>query len=225
MVEPGLNKRKTSPKLTRRQRKVQRNREIILNAALDLFREKTYDEVKMDEIADRSALSKATLYNYYENKESLYFAVAIWKSKEGRKPFQDAIASKASGLELVIKSCEVIWKAFRSDSFPYIDTTHRFFSKLNQTETIPWEDIENQLTENQESEETTNSIFLKSLKEALDREKQWIETIQKGLDDGSIKSKLAPEQLAQVIPLIYTGIFTIRGNDHIKGAVLIRYGR
>lgn len=51
------------------------NRASILQTALILFGEHGYDGVSMDMIARESGYSKASLYQYFKDKESLYSAV------------------------------------------------------------------------------------------------------------------------------------------------------
>lgn len=47
----------------------------IFIAAKELFYEKGYDHVSMREISSRSGIAVGTLYNYYSNKNELYFLV------------------------------------------------------------------------------------------------------------------------------------------------------
>jgi AcrR family transcriptional regulator len=49
--------------------------EQTLNAAHDLFAERGYAAVKMDEIAAAVGVTKPLLYNYFGNKEQLYITV------------------------------------------------------------------------------------------------------------------------------------------------------
>ena len=51
------------------------NRDAILKEALILFGEHGYDGVSMDMLARQSGYSKATLYQYFKDKEDLYSAV------------------------------------------------------------------------------------------------------------------------------------------------------
>lgn len=53
----------------------ERRRSEIIDAAEKLFFSKGYDGVSMDEVAKRTELAKGTLYLYFTNKESLFFAV------------------------------------------------------------------------------------------------------------------------------------------------------
>lgn len=48
-------------------------REGIVRAAVGLFREKGYDATKISDIAERAEISKGTFYQYFANKEALFF--------------------------------------------------------------------------------------------------------------------------------------------------------
>jgi len=52
-------------------------RGLILDAAIQLFSEKGFHETKLEEIAQTAGFSKASLYNYYEDKESIFLHLAI----------------------------------------------------------------------------------------------------------------------------------------------------
>lgn len=53
----------------------EQKRTDILNAASAVFLEHGYERASMNEVARRAGGSKATLYNYYDSKESLFDAV------------------------------------------------------------------------------------------------------------------------------------------------------
>ncbi len=52
-----------------------KRRDEILRAATDLFFEKSYHDVTMNEIADRMGVAKGTIYNYFPSKENLYLEI------------------------------------------------------------------------------------------------------------------------------------------------------
>jgi len=54
--------------------KIARQRDII-NAARELFIEKGYSDTTLEEIAKRAEFGKGTIYNYFNNKEELFFAI------------------------------------------------------------------------------------------------------------------------------------------------------
>ena len=70
-----------------RRRKEARPAEIV-DAALKVFAEKGFAAAKLDDIARKAGISKATLYLYFDTKEEIFRAVA-----------QSAVASLLEALE------------------------------------------------------------------------------------------------------------------------------
>ena len=60
-----------------KEREKEQRRNDIVDAAEKLFFEMDYGGVSMDEIARKIGLGKGTLYLYFKNKESLFYAVAL----------------------------------------------------------------------------------------------------------------------------------------------------
>lgn len=66
--------------LNRRERKKEETKSNIIDCSLKLFKEKGFGETSMEEIAEKSDVSKGTLYNYFPDKESIlvgYFQIII----------------------------------------------------------------------------------------------------------------------------------------------------
>jgi TetR/AcrR family transcriptional regulator len=61
----------------RKEREKTKRRNDIIDAAEALFFSKGYDGVTMDDIARRTELNKATIYLYFNNKESLFFTIVL----------------------------------------------------------------------------------------------------------------------------------------------------
>lgn len=59
----------------RKEKEKERRRDEIIDAAEEMFFSKGYDGVSMDDVAKKTELAKGTLYLYFTNKESLFFAV------------------------------------------------------------------------------------------------------------------------------------------------------
>lgn len=55
----------------------QERRQAILRSAEQLFAEGRFDEVLMEDVAREAGVGKGTLYRYFADKESLYFAVVF----------------------------------------------------------------------------------------------------------------------------------------------------
>lgn len=68
---------KSATKLSRKERERLRHRQEILSAALRLFAEKGFRNVSMQEIAAVAEFSTGTLYNFFANKEDLFFEVLV----------------------------------------------------------------------------------------------------------------------------------------------------
>jgi len=66
-----------SQKLPRREREKLQQRQEILAAALDLFSQKGYHNVSMQEIAAKAEFAIGTLYKFFQNKEDLYKTLVL----------------------------------------------------------------------------------------------------------------------------------------------------
>ena len=64
-------------KLPRREREKLRQRQEMLAAALDLFSQKGYHNVSMQEVAEKAEFAIGTLYKFFPNKEDLYKAMVL----------------------------------------------------------------------------------------------------------------------------------------------------
>lgn len=47
----------------------------ILNAAIELFRDNGFEGTRLEDVADKAGVSKATIYLYFDSKEDLFFAL------------------------------------------------------------------------------------------------------------------------------------------------------
>lgn len=52
-------------------------KEAFLDSAEKLFAEKGFENTSIDEVAKRAGLTKRTLYQYFQSKEDLFYAVAL----------------------------------------------------------------------------------------------------------------------------------------------------
>ena len=59
-------------KKTKKELKIIRIRENIINISKLLFKEQGYRNTTIDQIVDKALISKATFYQYFENKEKLF---------------------------------------------------------------------------------------------------------------------------------------------------------
>ncbi len=64
-----------------RQRKRQERHDTIIDAAMELFRDRGYEQTTMEEIAAQADVSPPTLYRYFPRKTELLIAL-FWKERE-----------------------------------------------------------------------------------------------------------------------------------------------
>jgi AcrR family transcriptional regulator len=80
----------TPPDLGRRQRKKQRTRDALIEAAMELFAAKGYDRTAVHEITDAVDVSERTFFRYFASKEDLVLAFA----RDGSAAFARALAGR-----------------------------------------------------------------------------------------------------------------------------------
>ncbi|MDA8177576.1 MULTISPECIES: TetR/AcrR family transcriptional regulator [Acidithiobacillus] len=72
------------------------HRQMIIDAAEQLFSQKAFDSVTTSEIARKSGVSKANIYYHFSNKKNLYMAVLGLASQAIRKDLSAALKSEHS---------------------------------------------------------------------------------------------------------------------------------
>ena len=70
----AMAKKDTLIKLKEKEREFRRT--LIIDAAREVFGEKTYDKVSMAEIANAAGIAKSSIYTYFNSQEELYAQIA-----------------------------------------------------------------------------------------------------------------------------------------------------
>lgn len=78
-----------------RERKKARQREVILQAGIELFRTRGYEQVTVDDIARAAEISQPTFYNYFPSKDALLRDFAM----TGGRHALEALASEDGSVE------------------------------------------------------------------------------------------------------------------------------
>lgn len=198
-------------KLSRRE-KEKRARELeIINAAEKVFFDKGYDGASMDEIAAEAQFTKRTVYQYFKNKEDLYFAVALKWFKRLFGYFEEALAKGANGYE-----------KFRLSGLAYYRFSKDFpsaFRLLNYCNLI--KNNKDSSSNFQEMMSIGNKMF-----------QIFAATIEEGKKDGSVRADLDPKLGAYSVVYLSIGflnIITEKGENiqkyhRIEKDALIGYG-
>jgi len=86
-------------RLPRKEREFLRHRQEILETALELFSEKGFHNVSMQEIAQKAEFAVGTMYKFFENKEDLYKALVLEQSDKFHIALTEAIEASDDEIE------------------------------------------------------------------------------------------------------------------------------
>jgi len=95
-----------------RQGKNQGKESVILQAAAELFTEKDFHQVLMEEVALRARVGKGTLYRYFPTKEDLYFATIFAGWDRLREELEEVLREEGPLEELLEKTTRQILAYF-----------------------------------------------------------------------------------------------------------------
>ena len=105
----------STEKLTRKEREFQSRRNEILDAALKLFATKGYYNTSMQEIATESEFSIGTLYNFFKNKEELFFTLVGERSEGIFANILADVQSATDPLDKISALVESLLKHFETE--------------------------------------------------------------------------------------------------------------
>ena len=191
-------------KLSRRERKAQRVRQRILDSARELFENRIYDDVKMDDISESVDLSRATIYNYFGSKEALYFEIGIQSLRSLQDRQRKVVLQEGSGLNKIIALCEDILTTLFEQ--PILHQIMRQYLLANAQAETPSHEILRKIEEGQKMEPSTSVILASFLREMRVFEETWIDAIKLGYEDGSIRHELEADKLSHFLFLVILGV-------------------
>lgn len=77
----------------------EKKRERMLEVAAQLFSQKNYHEVMMDDVARLTDVAKGTVYNYFSSKEELYFSIMSSKLENLNTSLKNKISTEISTID------------------------------------------------------------------------------------------------------------------------------
>lgn len=101
---------------SRREYNKQQCRVRILKASRQLFRAKGFEQTTMEDVALRAEVSKATLYNYFTNKDSLLLGIAEAALDEIRQLVAEELQDEQSAVQKLRR----VMQTFVLDSARYL---------------------------------------------------------------------------------------------------------
>jgi len=191
--------------MSRRQQKKERMRGIIVKAAHEAFQSQPYDRVNMDDVAEKALLSRATLYNYFDNKESLYLEAGLEGWKQMQKVVPPLMDTVPTGLEKIMILIPIGFHGVLEDP-TYYEILRRFMENNNEAET-PIETAYNALTEKQRGtiEQTGETVNIRYFHELMGYVDIWRRAIETGQKDGSIRHDVPANHLTQIVFMYING--------------------
>jgi AcrR family transcriptional regulator len=166
--------------MTKEQRK-----NAIIDAAERLFFSRGFDSVSMEEIAKEVELGKGTLYFYFKNKDSLFFAIRLRKARKVHEMFLDCVKMKLSGREklrlVAVKYLEFIQENQEFYRMSCAIGPNLFRKKQN---------------------EYTNAV-MKQIKEIHLTIR---DMLKEGIEDGTIRNDIDPFEMSLIMYLMWNSI-------------------
>ena len=197
-------------------RRIRKTLKAIHSTAVLLFNSKSYNEITMEEIAEQSDISRATLYTHFRSKEEIYFTIGYERFKTFNETMKSLLHAPMTGFGTIITLCTNLLERITID--PTASRIVYLFLKNEKMLTV--EAILDKQMNIQEIEEDKKSIEIKSMVNLLTQlrifEETWSAIIQKGIDDHSITTSLEPIQLTHYLIIILNGIIDqMVVRDHI----------
>jgi AcrR family transcriptional regulator len=178
----------------REQEKEQR-RNYILDAAEKMFFSRGYDNVSMDDIAGEIGLNKATLYIYFKNKESLFFAVVLRGALILNSMIKERIKQCETGMEIL----DAIGIAYFEFLGKYPDHSRAYLYFRSDRFSI------------EDNEDLCDNA--KKVLELRDEEFSIVcNAIKAGMEEGTIRPDLDPVEVTVFLTLIVKALTEMRSN-------------
>jgi len=171
-----------------KEREKEQRRNDIINSARKFYADKDFDEVSMDEIAEDIGLGKSTLYNYFKNKEALYFAIQLRGIHIWIEMVKKEVKNGNTGLEKL----KLYINATREFSKNYPNCLRMLYSPTSNKQL--------------DMDKLESSAEFKEVKE-LFKELMFIgiESIQTGINDGEIRTDVDPVEATILLSVIING--------------------
>ena len=180
--------------VSRKEKEKQLREEDIINAAEKVFTSMGYNGASMEEIAKEAQFTRKTVYQYFADKEDLYFAVIIRGFNKLLSYFQEDIKDGNNGFEKLQRLISAYYRFYQD--FPST------FNLMNYVGYIK-----------SKKENTTNHQEFNKITQLLPQEVAKV--IDEGKADGSIRNDLDTMNATYSAEFLTTGFFhmlSVAGN-------------
>lgn len=168
----------STKKLTRKERELEFRVNIVLDAAEEVFSEKVFAQVSVEEIASRAEISVGTLYNLFRSKEDVYSGVV----SRAQRVFFDSLDERAGNARGPRDQIQAVVKGF-FEHFKEHDRAFRLY--VSASNGFQWE-LKSKLAEEAHEQQ---QAFMGTL----------VNICQAGMDKGVFKKGVPADMLAVTI--------------------------
>lgn len=170
--------------------------DLILDAALEVFSEKGFHDTRLEDIAQAAGFSKASLYNYYKDKEMIFLSLGIREFTKMKERLEnDPMLHLDKSLPITENLRRMLTLVFTTmgDHFAFLLTLNsfQFLSLFHHIESLK-----------KESKENIERDFMDI---RCELEHNFVEYIADAQRRGEITSPLPPEQLHNYFDAIIFG--------------------
>ena len=208
-----------------RYRKKERTREEILAVAERFYSEKPANEILLEDIAEAAFVSRTTIYNYFKNKNAVFFAVGNKVIKELNEKVVATLPADLSGKEQVLFLCRMTFED-GSDNPIVLKITRATFDHIRVRNLMPESIIEtiNEKIGASALKKLTGDLspvedygfgryfeephFFEFFVQFLRNGELWVKAIHKGKKDKTISNDLEDPIIVQYVTMLINGMLT-----------------
>ena len=206
-----------------RVRKKERTKMFILDAAEEFYSKKPMTEVSLDDIAEVVFVSRTTIYNYFKNKDDVFFAIGSRVFKHLNETIVTNLPAELTGKEQVLFLCKKTFKDGKDNPI-ILKITREFYDRI-KIMNLSDEDIFNDLakklgpsTLNNLIEDSDSCIDVDLEKlfdepnfgdffiQLLRNGNLWLRAIKKGKKDKTIRNELPDIQIVLYMTMLMNGL-------------------
>ncbi|MCF7919193.1 MAG: TetR/AcrR family transcriptional regulator [Candidatus Cloacimonetes bacterium] len=164
--------------MNRKEKEMLRRKSDIIQAAHDLFLEKGYDDVTMEEIAQKAEFTRRTLYSYFNGKRDLVVEVLIEAVDGFEMEYRNAVAAAANSYQELA--------GLAATYFRFYDQTPMYYLLMQQFDLAVHNDWD-KLSDTVKDDLRNMNFSMDALAE---------EIIRRGMGNGTFRADLIPELAA-----------------------------
>ncbi|GAA5819176.1 MAG: TetR/AcrR family transcriptional regulator [Methanobrevibacter sp. CfCl-M3] len=192
----------------RREREKKQRKQDIINAAEKLFFLEGFDNVSMSDIALEVELSKSTLYLYFENKESLFFAIVLKGTQILHSMIKNAVNNKNNGIDKV-NAYRNAYNEFTCEYPNYVQIYNYFQSgrfNLSDKRIIGQNNDNEKLKRNENNFPYLSACATEILKLRKERFLILRDSLEMGIKDKTIRQDIDPAEVSILLSMISKNI-------------------